>query len=91
MQRENFARDCAAKDFFAQNCSRKQKPYGRTAANCEKLGFGINCRLFEKKRPDKSYRAFFFVHLFRAKFYLTLLSNYDSLGDIQNELFIFIN
>lgn len=48
MQRENFARDCAAKDFFAQNCSRKQKPYGRTAANCEKLGFGISCCLFKR-------------------------------------------
>ena len=42
------ARDCAAKDFFAQNCSRKQKSYGRTAANCEKLGFGISCCLFKR-------------------------------------------
>lgn len=49
----------AAKDFFAQNCSRKQKPYGRTAANCEKLGFGINCRLFEKKRLIKAIGRFF--------------------------------
>jgi hypothetical protein len=46
--------------------------------------------LFEKKRLIKAIGRFF-VHLFRAKFYLTLLSNYDSVGDIQNELFIFIN
>lgn len=46
--KEKILQGIALQRFFAQNCSRKQKSYGRTAANCEKLGFGISCCLFKR-------------------------------------------